>query len=70
MKLDKNNGFYQAERNSNGNYDIVRKNYLKNITKIQSNILIYLDNTSTGFKIQQRRKQIRAQQISARQWRR
>lgn len=50
-------------------YDIVRKNYLKNITKIQSNILIYLDNTSTGFKIQQRRKQIRAQ-ISARQWRR
>ena len=25
LETYKNNGFYQAERNSNGNYDIVRK---------------------------------------------
>ncbi|HHK5568718.1 TPA: hypothetical protein ACQUH7_001490 [Neisseria lactamica] len=69
METYKNNGFYQAERNSNGNYDIVRKKLSEKDYQNTSNILIYLYNTSDGFKIQQRRKQIRAQ-ISAKQWRR
>nr|WP_127401527.1 hemagglutinin repeat-containing protein [Neisseria meningitidis] len=69
LETYKNNGFYQAERNSNGNYDVVRKRLSEKDYQNTSNILIHLDNTGAGFKIQQRRKQIRAQ-ISARQWRR
>ncbi|WP_185081085.1 VENN motif pre-toxin domain-containing protein, partial [Neisseria meningitidis] len=69
LETYKNNGFYQAERNSNGNYDVVRKRLSEKDYQNTSNILIHLDNTDAGFKIQQRRKQIRAQ-ISARQWRR
>lgn len=45
LETYKNNGFYQAERNSNGNYDVVRKRLSEKDYQNTSNILIHLDNT-------------------------